>query len=130
MAALEAFRTETDTWTGKVHGMTALRKRQAEFIEFREQLDGENPDSVTSIHLVLDNLRMRKRRRVQAWLAKHRQFVFHYPLVHCSWMKQVEQWFNIARRKGLRIPEYRLRCTHVERGLSTTSPGARRERAC
>jgi hypothetical protein len=95
-----------DTRTGKVYGMTAPRKRQAEFIAFLEQLDGEIPASVTTVHVVLDNLRMHKGKQVQAWLAKHPRFVFHHPPVHCSWMNQVEQWFSIARRKRLRIADF------------------------
>ena len=47
-----------DTRTGKVYGVTASRKRQSEFIAFLEQLNQEIPASVTTIHVVLDNLRM------------------------------------------------------------------------
>jgi transposase len=95
-----------DTRTGKVYGLTASRKRQAEFIAFLEQLDGEIPEPVTTIHVVLDNVRMHKGKQVQAWLAVHPRFVFHHPPVHCSWMNQVEQWFGIARRKRLRIADF------------------------
>ncbi|HMB02124.1 MAG TPA: IS630 family transposase [Isosphaeraceae bacterium] len=95
-----------DTRTGKVYGMTASRKRQSEFIAFLEQLDREVPKTITTIHLVLDNLRMHKGKQVQAWLARHPRFVFHHPPVHCSWMNQVEQWFSIARRKRLRIADF------------------------
>ena len=66
----------------------------------------EIPESVTTIHVVLDNLRMHKGKQVHAWLAKHPRFVFHHPPVHCSWMNQVEQWFGIARRKRLRIVDF------------------------
>ena len=86
-----------DTRTGKVYGLTAPRKRQAEFITFLELLDGAIPASVTTIHLVLDNLVMHKGKQVRAWLAKHPRFVFHHPPVHCSWMNQVEQWLSILR---------------------------------
>ncbi|MBV8383208.1 MAG: IS630 family transposase, partial [Planctomycetaceae bacterium] len=95
-----------DTRTGKVYGMTAARKRQTEFIAFLEQLDREIPASVTTIHVVLDNLRMHKGKQVQAWLAQHPRFVFHHPPVHCSWMNQVEQWFGILKRKRLRIADF------------------------
>jgi transposase len=95
-----------DTRTGKVYGMTASRKRQAEFIAFLEQLDRAIPASVTTIHVVLDNLRMHQGKQVQAWLAKHPRFVFHHPPVHCSWMNQVEQWFGILKRKRLRIADF------------------------
>src|SRR3954452_1768266 len=95
-----------DTRTGKVYGMTAPRKRQSEFITFLEQLEREIPASVTTIHIVLDNLRMHKGKQVQAWLAKHPRFVFHHPPVHCSWMNQVEQWFSILQRKRLAIVDF------------------------
>jgi hypothetical protein len=95
-----------DTRTGKVYGLTAPRKRQVEFIASLERLDEEIPEPVTTIHLVLDNLRMHKGKQVQAWLAKHPRFVFHHPPVHWSWMNQVEQRFSIARRKRLRIADF------------------------
>jgi transposase len=95
-----------DTRTGRVYARTAERKRQREFIEFLEQLDQEIPPEITTIHVVLDNLRMHKGKQVQAWLAAHRRFVFHHPPVHCSWMNQVEQWFSILRRKRLRIVDF------------------------
>jgi transposase len=95
-----------DARTGKVYGLTAPRKRQAEFIAFLEQIDSEIPERVTTIHLVLDNVRMHKGKQVQAWLAKHPRFVFHHPPVHCSRMNQVEQRFGIARRKRLRIADF------------------------
>jgi len=104
-----------DTRTGKVSGMTASRKRQSEFITFLEQLEREIPTSVTTIHLVLDNLRMHKGKQVQAWLAKHPRFVFHHPPVHCSWMNQVEQWFGILRRKRLRIADFPSKDALAER---------------
>ena len=95
-----------DTRTGKVYGMTAARKRQAEFIAFLEQLDRAIPASVKTIHVVLDDVRMHKGKQVQAWLAEHPRFVFHHPPVHCSWMNQVEQWFGILKRKRLRIADF------------------------
>lgn len=81
-----------DTRTGKVWGQTYERKRQEEFIAFLEYLDKEIPPSITTIHLVLDNLSVHKGKKVQAWLRLHPRFIFHHPPVHCSWMNQVEQW--------------------------------------
>jgi transposase len=95
-----------DTRTGKAYGMTAARKRQSEFIAFLEQLDREIPASVTTIHIVLDNVPMHHGKQVQAWLAQHPRFVCHHPPVHCSWMNQVEQWFGILKRKRLRIADF------------------------
>ena len=104
-----------DTRTGKVYAHTAERKRQKEFIEFLEQLERAIPDSVTKIHLVMDNLRMHTGKQVQAWLAKHPRFKFHHPPVHCSWMNQVEQWFSILQRKRLAIVDFADKAQLAER---------------
>ncbi len=104
-----------DTRTGKVYGYTAQRKRQQEFIEFLEMLDRDIPAEITTIHMVLDNLRMHKGKQVQAWLAKHPRFVFHHPPVHCSWMNQVEQWFSILQRKRLAIADFADKAELAER---------------
>lgn len=104
-----------NTRTGKVYGHTAERKRQKEFIEFLEILDREIPADITLIHIVLDNLRMHKGKQVQAWLAKHPRFVFHFPPVHCSWMNQVEQWFSILARKRLTIADFADKAALAER---------------
>jgi transposase len=110
-----------DTRTGAVYGLTASRKRQVEFITFLEQLEREAPASVRTIHIVLDNLRMHKGKRVQAWLAKHPRFVFHHPPVHCSWMNQVEQWFGILKRKRLRIADFADKAALAERLMAFIS---------
>ena len=104
-----------DTRTGKVYGHTAERKRQKEFIEFLEMLDRDIPAEVTTIHVVLDNLRMHKGKQVQAWLAQHPRFAFHHPPVHCSWMNQVEQWFSILQRKRLAIADFADKAELAER---------------
>lgn len=95
-----------DTRSGHVYATTAPRKRPVEFIAFLEQRDQETPASITLIHLVLDNLRMHTGALVRAWLAAHPRFVCHVPPVHCSWMKQGEQWFSILQRKRLRIADF------------------------
>jgi len=104
-----------DTRSGRVYARTAERKRQVEFIAFLEQLDREIPATITTIHIVLDNLRMHKGRKVQAWLAEHPRFQFHHPPVHCSWMNQVEQWFSILGRKRLRIADFADKADLVEK---------------
>lgn len=95
-----------DTRTGTVYATTASRKRQVECITFLEHLDREIAPTITTIHLVLDNVQMHKGKQVQAWLSKHTRFVFHFPPVHCSWMNQVEQWFSILQRKRLQIADF------------------------
>lgn len=110
-----------DTRTGKVYARTAERKRQIEFIAFLEQLDREVPADKTTIHIVLDNLRMHKGKQVQAWLARHPRFVFHHPPVHCSWMNQVEQWLSILQRKRLAIADFADKAALSERLLAFVS---------
>jgi transposase len=104
-----------DTRTGKVSAHTAERKRQKEFLEFLEQLDREIPAEITTVHLVVDNLRMQTGKQAQAWLAKHPRFKFHHPPVPCSWMNQVEQWFSILQRKRLAIADFADKAHPAER---------------
>jgi hypothetical protein len=95
-----------DTRTGKVIGRCYDRKRQVEFIDFLEVLDREIPATIRHVHMVLDNVRVHKGKLVQAWLALHPRFKFHFTPVHCSWMNQVEQWFSILQRKRLRLADF------------------------
>jgi DDE superfamily endonuclease len=95
-----------DTRSGHVYATTAPRRRQVEFIAFLDQLDRDIPATITTIHLVLDNVRMHTGALVRAWLAAHPRFCCHFPPVHCSWMNQVEQWFSILQRKRLRFADF------------------------
>ena len=95
-----------DTRTGTVYATTAERKRQVECITFLEHVDQEIAPHITTMHVVLDHVRMHKGKQVQAWLAKPPRFVVHFPPVHCSWMNQVEQWFAIVQRKRLRMADF------------------------
>ncbi|MFL5518554.1 MAG: IS630 family transposase [Gemmatimonadales bacterium] len=95
-----------DTRSGRVSGVTARRKRQIEYLTLLEHLDRTIPASVTSIHLLADNVSVHHGKLVRAWLTAHRRFVAHFTPVHCSWMNPVEQWFGILRRKRLRSPNF------------------------
>ena len=95
-----------DTRSGRVYGVTARRKRQVEYLSLLEHLDQAIPASVTTIHLLADNVSVHHGKLVQQWLATHPRFVAHFTPVHCSWMNPVEQWFGILRRKRLRSPNF------------------------
>ena len=95
-----------DTRSGVVTVICRKRKRQQEFIELLEMIDRDTPSSVTLIHVVCDNLILHKGKKVQAWLAQHPRFRFHFTPVHCSWMNQIEQWFSILQRKRLSAPNF------------------------
>jgi len=92
--------------TGEVIGILGRRKRQLEFIELLEEIDRKTPGSVTTIHLVCDNVSVHHGKLVRAWLAKHPRFHMHFTPVHCSWMNQVEQWFSILQRRRMTAPNF------------------------
>jgi len=96
-----------DTRSGKVYGQTFDRKRQKEFIAFLEHLDAEIPASITTIHLVLDNVSTHHGKQAHAWFTRHPRFRLQFTPVHCSWMNQVEQWFSILQRKRFRIADFK-----------------------
>jgi hypothetical protein len=95
-----------DTRTGQVYGVTTRRKRQVEYLTLLEEVDRSIPASVTTIHLLADNVSVHHGQLVQRWLASHPRFAAHFTPVHCSWMNPVEQWFGILRRKRLRSPNF------------------------
>jgi len=95
-----------DTRSGTVIGICRNRKRQEDFIALLTEIDRQTPESVTHIHIVCDNLRMHKGKRVRAWNHQHSRFQFHFTPVHCSWMNQIEQWFSILQRKRLSAPNF------------------------
>jgi len=95
-----------DTRSGQVYGVTTRRKRQVEYLTLLECLDQTIPASVTTVHLLADNVSVHHGKLVQAWLAAHPRFVAHFTPVHCSWMNPVEQWLGILRRKRLRSPNF------------------------
>ena len=95
-----------DTRSGRVYGLTVRRKRQLEYLALLEHLDHAIPTSVTTIHLLADNVSVHHGKLVRQWLAAHPRFVAHFTPVHCSWMNPVEQWFGILRRKRLRSPNF------------------------
>ena len=95
-----------DTRSGHVWSVTAPRKRQVEFLALLEQIDADLPETVTVVHLVVDNVRMHTGKAVLTWLEQHARFRLVHPPVHCSWMNQIEQWFGILVRKRLRIADF------------------------
>ena len=95
-----------DTRSGQVYGVTTRRKRQVEYLALLAHLDQAVPPTITTIHLLADNVSVHHGKEVRRWLAAHPRFVAHFTPVHCSWMNPVEQWFGILRRKRLRSPNF------------------------
>jgi len=103
--ALQLF-AALDTRSGTITGICRRRKRQEDFIELLETIDRDTPATITLVHVICDNLILHKGKKVQAWLAQHPRFHFHFTPVHCSWMNQIEQWFSILQRKRLSAPNF------------------------
>jgi transposase len=95
-----------DTRTGEVIGICRRRKRMTELIELLEEIDRQTPESITTIHLVADNVITHRGKLVRAWLATHPRFRMHHTPVHCSWMNQIEQWFSILQRKRVGVANF------------------------
>mgnify|MGYP000986637056 CR=1 FL=1 len=95
-----------DTRTGEVIGICRRRKRMIEFIELLDEIDRRTPVSVTTIHLVCDNVITHRGKLVRAWLARHPRFHMHHTPIHCSWMNQIEQWFSILQRKRVGVANF------------------------
>ena len=95
-----------DTRSGKVYGRCYDRKRQREFLAFREAVDVEVEENSRTIPLVCDHVRTPQGKEVRQWLAHHPRVVMHFTPVHCSWMNQVEQWFSRLQRKRLRMVDF------------------------
>jgi transposase len=85
--------------TGLVKVGHYLRRRRREFLDFMNSVVANYPD--VELHVVLDNLNTHKPKH-DRWLAKHPNVHFHYTPTHASWMNQVECWFSILWRQGLR----------------------------
>lgn len=95
-----------DTRSGEVIGLLRGRKRQVEFIALLEAIERSTPPSVTTIHLVCDNVSVHHGKQARAWLEQHPRCRLHFTPVHCSWMNQVEQWFSILQRKRMVAPNF------------------------
>jgi transposase len=92
--------------SGIVYGQCHDRKRQHEFIQFLEHLDATIPETITTVHMIGDNLKVHSGKEVQKWLLDHPRFLFHFTPVHCSWLNQIEQWFSILQRKRFRLIDF------------------------
>jgi hypothetical protein len=86
--------------TGHVTNETRARHTGDDFLAFLRRLARAYPTG--EVHVILDNVSTHKTPAVQAWLAGHRRFQFHFTPTSASWMNQVETWFGIPTRQALR----------------------------
>jgi len=111
--------------TGQVTGETRERHTGDDFLAFLRLLARTYPRG--EVHVVLDNVSTHKTPAVQAWLAKHKRFTFHFTPTSASWMNQVETWFGILTRQALRRGSFenvRVLSAAIERFTREWNAGA------
>jgi len=86
--------------TGQVTHETRERHTGADFLAFLKRIARAYPQG--EVHVILDNVSTHKTPAVQAWLARHKRFRFHFTPTSASWMNQIEIWFGILTRQALR----------------------------
>lgn len=86
---------------GTVIGQNMARHRHQEFIRFLNQIEREVPAGKL-IHAVLDNYAAHKHAKVQAWLARHPRWTFHFTPTSSSWLNAVEGFFAKLTRRRLK----------------------------
>jgi transposase len=95
-----------DVLTGAVIGQCLPRHTNNEFVHFLRKVDKEVPKGV-AVHVILDNYGTHGHDNVDAWLAKHPRFHFHFTPTSSSWLNLVERWFRDLTDKAIRRGVFR-----------------------
>lgn len=103
-----------NTKTGEVLGKTAARHTSEEFVAFLSDLLTHQPRR-REIHIIADNLSAHKTKRVEEFLARHKNVTLHYTPTYSSWLNQVELWFGKIERDV------------ISRGVFSSIPDLRRK---
>ena len=86
---------------GTVLGRCMKRHRHQEFIKFLNAVERKVPAGKI-IHVILDNYGTHKHPKVDAWLADHPRWVFHFTPTSASWLNAVEGFFSVITRRRIR----------------------------
>jgi len=70
------------------------------------KVDQEVPKGL-EVHMIMDNYATHEHPNVQAWLAKHPRFHFHFAPTSSSWLNLVERWFRELTDKAVRRGVFR-----------------------
>jgi transposase len=89
------------TNNGKVYGDCSPSHTQYDFLAFLNKLD-KKFKKTKEIHVILDNFRAHKTKKVMEWLTEHINWHFHFTPTYSSWLNQVECWFSIISRQFIR----------------------------
>ena len=113
--------------TGKIHGKTtdSGQKTKKGFLAFMDELLVELP-SAEEYHVILDNHSIHKRH--DAWLAEHKNVIFHYTPTSASWLNMVEIWLGILTRKSLRGASFagtNALCEHIGKFIEAYNQNAK-----
>jgi transposase len=95
-----------DVLSGVVIGQCLPRHTNNEFVHFLRKVDKEVPKGV-AVHVILDNYGTHGHDNVEAWLAKHPRFHFHFTPTSSSWLNLVERWFRELTDKAIRRGVFR-----------------------
>jgi transposase len=90
-----------DVANGQVLAQCKSGHRHQEFLAFLKRIEATVPASL-EVHLIVDNYCIHKHAMVRAWLAERPRFHVHYTPTYASWLSQVERWFGILSRRGIR----------------------------
>ena len=97
---------------GTVLGRCMKRHRHQEFIKFLNAVERKVPAGKI-IHVILDNYGTRKHPKVEAWLADHPRWVFHFTPTSASWLNAVENFFSVITRKRIRRGVFKSVADHI-----------------
>jgi transposase len=86
---------------GTVLGRCMKRHRHQESIKFLNAVERKVPAGKI-IHVILDNYGTHKHPKVDAWLADHPRWVFHFTPTSASWLNAVENFFSAITRRRIR----------------------------
>ena len=95
-----------DVLSGKVIGQCLPQHTNNELLHFLNKVDKEVPKGL-AVHVITDNYATRGHDNVQAWLAKHPRFHFHFTPTSSSWLNLVERWFRELTQKAIRRGVFR-----------------------
>ena len=86
---------------GTVIGRCMQRHRHQEFIRFLNVTEAAVPKG-KAIHAIVDNYATHKHPKVQAWLARHPRWTFHFTPTSASWLNAVEGFFAKLTKRRLK----------------------------
>jgi transposase len=95
-----------NTLDGVVHGRCMQRHTHQEFIRFLNTVESAVPAGKL-VHAILDNYATHKHPKVNAWLARHPRWVFHFTPTSGSWLNAVESFFSKMTRQRIRRGVFR-----------------------